>query len=65
MIYSEDIGMEFGIGKCAMLIMISRKQQMTEGIELLNQAKIRTLEGKETYKYMGILDDIKNSKMKG
>ena len=33
---SEDIGMEFDIGKCAMLIMKSRKQQMIEGIELPN-----------------------------
>ena len=35
-IYSEDIQMEFGIEKCVMLIMKSRKRQMTEGIELPN-----------------------------
>ena len=34
MIYSEDIGTEFGMEKCAMLIKKSRKRQMTEGIEL-------------------------------
>ena len=28
-IYSQDIGMEFGIEKCAMLVMKSRKRQMT------------------------------------
>ena len=38
-IYSEDIGMEFGIEKCAMLIMKSGKRQMTEGLELPNQEK--------------------------
>ena len=32
-IYREDIGMEFGIEECAMLIMKSGKRQMTEGIK--------------------------------
>ena len=49
-IYSQNIGMEFGIEKCAMRIMRSRKRHMTKGIELPNQGKIRTLGGKETYK---------------
>ena len=35
-IYSPDIMMEFGIEKCAMLIMRSGKRHMTEGIELPN-----------------------------
>ena len=48
--------MEFGIEKCAMLIMRSGKRQMTEEIELSNQEKIRTLGEKETYKYLGILE---------
>ena len=30
-IYSQDIGMEHGIEKCAKLIMKSGKQQITEG----------------------------------
>ena len=34
--------------------MKSRKEQMTEGIELPNQGKIRTLGAKETYEYLGI-----------
>ena len=65
-IYSQNIGMEFGIEKCAMLIMRSGKWQMMEGIELLNQEKIRTLGDKETYKYFGILeaDTIKQVEMK-
>ena len=39
---------------------------MTGGMELPNQEKIRTLGGKETYKYLGILeaDTIKQVKMK-
>ena len=39
----------FGIEKCAMLIMKSGKRHMTEGMELPNQEKIRTLEEKKTY----------------
>ena len=43
-ISSQDLGMEFGIEKCSMLIMKSGKQHMTDGIELPNHDKIRTLE---------------------
>ena len=45
-----DVGMEFSIGKCAMLIMICGKRQIKEGIELPNPKRIRTLREKETYK---------------
>ena len=46
--------------------MKSRIQQMTEGIAVSNQEKIRTIEEKETYKYLGILeaDTIKQAEMK-
>ena len=53
-IYSHDTGMEFDIEKCTMLVMKSGKRHMTDGIELPNQDKIRTLVEKETYKYLGI-----------
>ena len=42
-IYSQDIGMEFGIEKCAMLVMKSGKRHMTDGMELPNHDKIRTI----------------------
>ena len=42
-IFSQDRGMQFAIEKCAMLIMKSGKRHGTEGIELPNQEKIRTL----------------------
>ena len=45
-IHSQDIGMEFDIEKCSMLIMKSR--QMTEGIELPNQENIGTLRETES-----------------
>ena len=65
-VYSQNIGMEFGIEKCAMLVMKSGKRHMTDGIELPNQDRIRTLEEKETYKYLGILeaDTIKQVQIK-
>ena len=52
--------MEFGVEKCDMLIMKSRKQHIIEGIELLNQEKIRM------FGYLGILeeDTIKLVEMK-
>ena len=58
--------MEFGIDKCAMLVMKSGKRHLTNRIELPNQDKIRTLGEKETYNYLGILeaDTIKQVKMK-
>ena len=49
--YSQDIGMVFGIKKCAMLEMENVKRQLTDGMELPNKEKIRTLREKQTYKY--------------
>ena len=36
-IYSQDIGIEFGIEKCAMLVMKSGKKHLTDGMELPRQ----------------------------
>ena len=46
--------------------MKSGKRHMTDGMELPNHDRIRTLEEKETYKYLGILeaDTIKQVQMK-
>ena len=65
-IYSQDIRMEFGIEKCTMLVMKIGKRRLTDGMELSNQDKIRTLAENETYKYLGILetDTIKQEEMK-
>ena len=40
-IYSRDIGMEFGIEKCPMLVMKSGKRQLTDRMELPNKDKIK------------------------
>ena len=65
-IYSQDIGMEFGIEKCDRLVMKSGKRHMTDGMKLPNHDRIRTLEENETYKYLVILeaDTIKQVQMK-
>ena len=57
--------MEFGIEKCAMLVMKSGKH-MTERVEQSYQVVIRTLGEKETYKYVEVLeaDIIKQVEMK-
>ena len=39
-IHSQDIGIEFGIEKCALLVMKSGKRHLTDGTELPNQDKI-------------------------
>ena len=41
--------MEFGIEKCAMLIMKSGKSESVEGIELPNQERIKTFGRKENH----------------
>ena len=58
--------MEFGIEKCVMLVMKSSKRDLTDGMELPNQDKIRTIRKNETYKYLGILeaDTIKQEEVK-
>ena len=65
-IYSQYIEMEYGIEKCAMLVMKSGKRHLTDGMELPSQDKITTLGVKETYKHLGILeaDTIKQVEMK-
>ena len=50
-IYNQDIGMEFGIEKCVMLVIKSGKRHMADGMELPNHDKIRTLGEEETYRY--------------
>ena len=50
-IYCQEIEMEFGL-----LVMKIRKWHLTNGRELPNQDKIRTLEEKEIYKYLGNLE---------
>ena len=65
-IFSQDIGMEFGIEKCAILLMKIGKRHLTDGMELPNQDKVRTLGEREAYKYLDILkaETIRQVEMK-
>ena len=65
-IYSEDVRMEFGIGKCGMLIVEKGKLVHTEGIEFPCGEKIKEIDRDSGYKYLGILeaDDTKDFEMK-
>ena len=54
--FSEDVGMEFGIEKCAMLVMEKGKIVKSVGIELPDDKVIKSLQEGESYKYLGILE---------
>ena len=66
-IFSQDIGMEFGIQKCAMLKIVRGKMVECEGISLPKGEKVRSLEKGQDYRYLGVLqcDTIKHNEMKG
>ena len=65
-IYSQDIGMEFGISKCAMLEMKRGKMVASNGLELPSGEIIKALESSDGYKYLGIIqcDTTMNKNMK-
>ena len=44
------------MARCAMLVKKSGKRQLTDGMELPNQDKIKTLAENKTCKYLGILE---------
>ena len=64
-IITEDMRMEFGINKCAVVNLNRGKITQTEGIKLPNNKTIQDI-GMTSYKYLGILesDNIKNQEMK-
>ena len=64
-VFSQDIGMEFGIKKCGVIIMNRGKAKSIDGIELPSGEKIREIE-EGGYKYLGILeyDRVKEQEVK-
>ena len=54
-IFSKDIGMEFGIKKCGMLVMKKGKIVESDGIQLPDGETIKIAE-QDGYKYLGILE---------
>ena len=65
-VFSEDIAMEFGIEKSAMLVMEKGKIVKSVGMELPDGKVIKSLQESESYKYLGILevDKFLEEKMK-
>ena len=65
LVFSEDIGMEFGVEKCAILVMEKGKTVKSVGIELPDGKAIKSLQD-TSYKYLGILeaDKFLEEKMK-
>ena len=65
-VFSEDIGMQFGIEKCTMLVMEKGKIVKSVGIEFPDGKVIKLLKEGESYKHLGILeaDKFLEEKMK-
>ena len=56
-VLSEDIGMEYGIEKCAMLVIEKGKIVKSVGIKLPDGKVIKSLqEGESYHQYLGILE---------
>ena len=55
-VFSEGIGLEFGIEKCAILVMEKGKVVKSVGIELPDGKVIKFIQEGESYKYLGILE---------
>lgn len=64
--FSKDICMEFGLAKCAAMVMEHGKMRDCTGLDLPDMQQIQGLSGDEQYKYLGMLeaDSIKQTIMK-
>ena len=64
-IFSDDVGMVFGLDKCAVLVLKRGRMVRTEGIELPDGKRMREV-NLAGYKYLGVLqlDSIMNREMK-
>ena len=62
---SQDIGMEFGIKKCGVVVLKRGNLWKSEGIKLINRQTIKEVDDKG-YKYLSIpeLDKFKEREMK-
>ena len=65
-VVSEDIGMKFGIEKCAMLVMKRGNIIKSDGIVLPDDTVIKAMNEGDSYKYLGIVeaDQILRKEMK-
>ena len=53
---SQDIGMQFGVAKCATVVLKAGKHAASDLILLPDRSSIRSLQPEETYKYFGFLE---------
>ena len=58
-IFSDDIGMKFGLEKCARLIVERGKVKATDGLQL-SIGTINNVDVSKGYKYLGILQNQEN-----
>ena len=65
-IFSHDIGMQFGIEKCAVLVLKRGKVVESSGIQLPDDNEIKALKECEGYKYLGVIevDEMLHSQIK-
>ena len=65
--FSDDIGMEFGLNKCAKTTFKHGKLESADNVVLDDESVINELKQEGTYKYLGVNegDGIQHSKMKG
>ena len=54
-IFSKDIRMEFGMEKCAIIVMEKGKIVKSVALELPDEKVSKSLQEGESYKYLGIL----------
>ena len=52
-VFSDDIGTQFGINKCAVLIMKKGKMTKCEGIKMPDGSLIKNIDEGDVYKYLG------------
>ena len=64
--FCNDIGIEFGVEKCAVWTMMKGKMANSDEIALLNKTTTKGLKGGDSYKYLGVIqaDEMKHHKMK-
>ena len=55
LVFNNDIEMEFGVKKCAILTMKKGKMANSDGIALPNKTTMEGLKEGDNYKYLGVI----------
>ena len=64
LVFSNDIEMEFGVEKCAVLTMKKGKLANSDRMALLNKTTMKGLKEGDSYKYLGIIQAGETKHMK-